>query len=465
MKPFILFCAIFVSLIYFVSCRKEKLISSEDARLELSADTLFFDTVFTSTGSITQGIKIYNNNNGIIRINKIRIGGGAGSPFTMNADGTPGAEVNDLEIAANDSLYVFVTVTINPDNQQLPFLVTDSILISFNSREEKLQLQAFGQNAHFLRANLLQGNQVWNNELPYVILGGLQIDTGATLTIEKGTRIYLHADAPLIVDGTLIVNGTKTDSVVFAGDRLDKEYRDLPAAWPGIYFRSTSKNNSITYSIIKNGYQGIICDQPSTGGGPKLKINDCVIDNMYEAALSGLSSSIEAVNCLITNSGINILILKGGDYIFKHCTAASYSNLFIIHKNPVLYINNWDSTAGIVNTYSLNAAFINSILWSDDNSVDNEVVVSKRGNNPFAVQFDNNLYKAMADPDFSILNNNLRNQDPLFDSVNAGTGYYDFHIGKNPSPAINFGILAGVPKDLDGRNRDNRPDAGCYEAR
>ncbi|WP_336515239.1 hypothetical protein [Pollutibacter soli] len=463
MKPFFILCIIFCGYLVFASCKKESLNTDAGARISFSADTLFFDTVFTRTGSITHQVKIFNANQGRLHLDEIRIGGGSSSPFMMNADGTEGIIVNDLDIASGDSLYVFVTVTIDPNSDQLPFIVTDSLLIAYNGREEKIQLQAFGQNANFLRSNLLQGSHIWNNELPYVILGGIQIDTGAMLTIEKGTRVYLHADAPFIVDGTLKINGTKTDSVVFAGDRLDKEYRDLPAGWPGIYFRGTSKNNQITYAILKNGYQGVVTDQPSPNAEPKLRIHETVIDNMYEAALTGLNSSFEAINCRITNSGINILILKGGNYDIKHCTAASYSNLFITHKNPVLYINNWDSVGGTVYSYNLLARLTNNIFWSDDGIVENEVVVSKRGSNSFDVTFENNLYRANVDPENSFLINNLKNLDPLFDSVNASARYYDFHIGKFPSPAIDYGVPAGVLIDLDGKTRGATPSIGCYE--
>lgn len=463
MKPFLFLTVTICCYLIFASCKKESLNTDPAARISFSADTLFFDTVFTSTGSITQQVKIFNRNDGRLHLDEIRIGGGNTSSFMMNADGTEGARVTNLDIASGDSLYVFVTVTIDPNSEQLPFVVTDSLVISFNGSEEKIQLQAFGQNANFMRSNLLRGSHVWNNELPYVIIGGIQIDTGAILTIEKGTRVYLHADAPFIVDGTLKINGTKTDSVVFAGDRLDKEYRDLPAAWPGIYFRGTSKDNQITYAILKNGYQGVVTDQPASNAAPKLKIHETVIDNMYEAALTGLNSSFEAINCRITNSGINILILKGGDYDIKHCTAASYSNLLITHKNPVLYVNNWDSVGGIVYSFNLQAKLTNNIFWSDDGAVENEVVVSKRGNNTFDVSFENNLYKASIDPENSFLINNLKNQDPMFDSINASAGFYDFHIGKYPSPAINYGVPAGVLTDLDGKTRGVRPSTGCYE--
>src|SRR5690606_39878338 len=85
---------------------------------------------------------------------------------------------------------------------------------------------------------------------PYTTLfrSGIQVDTNATLTIEEGCRIYMHADAPFIVDGTLLVQGDKYDStkVIFRGDRLDVPYRDFPAGWPGIYLdrKSTRLNSS-----------------------------------------------------------------------------------------------------------------------------------------------------------------------------------------------------------------------------
>ncbi|HXS56850.1 MAG TPA: hypothetical protein VN726_12055, partial [Hanamia sp.] len=53
---------IFFSAILFFSCKKESFTTSGDARLYTSADTLAFDTVFTSAGSVTQLFKIFNDN-------------------------------------------------------------------------------------------------------------------------------------------------------------------------------------------------------------------------------------------------------------------------------------------------------------------------------------------------------------------------------------------------------------------
>lgn len=457
-------CAIILG----TSCKKEKsIITSPDVNVYFSADTLKYDTVFTTVGSVTQFFKIFNNNNGRLKLSSIRLMGGAASFYKMNVDGLPGSSFSDVEIGANDSLYVFVSVNINPNAANLPFIVQDSIQLSYNGNTRFVQLQAYGQNAVFLRNQKITGNVTWNNTLPYVILGGLQVDTTATLTIPKGTKVYLHADAPFIVDGTLITTGEKYDStrVVFRGDRLDEPYRDYPAAWPGILFRGQSKNSVLQYTTIKNAYQGIIADGPSINASPKVLLQECIIDNAYDAGILGINSNITARNCLISNCGNNIGFVLGGNYSFTHCTAASFSNLYILHKTPVLVATNYLKQNN--NTYltgNLNASFTNCIFWGQFGTVDDEVVADKIGNNTFNVTLTNCLYK-LKDPLNPLIasTGGLLNQVPLFDSVNTGTQFYNFRL-KTGSPAINSGIATGVPLDLDGNTRPvGLPDRGCYE--
>jgi hypothetical protein len=166
-------------------------------------------------------------------------------------------EADNIELAANDSMYVFVTVNVNPSAANLPFIISDSILINYNGNNRFVQLQSYGQNAHFLNNTIIAANTVWPNDLPYVILGGIQIDTAISLTINAGCRIYSHANAPFIVDGTLIINGTKGNEVQFASDRLDEPYKNFPGGWPGIYFRGKSQDNEMTFAVIKNAYQAL----------------------------------------------------------------------------------------------------------------------------------------------------------------------------------------------------------------
>ncbi len=447
------------------SCKKDSFINSADARLTITADTLKYDTVFTTTGSITKSFKIINENNQKLRLSKVKLMGGAASNYKMNVDGNASNEINNLDIEANDSIYVFVSVTINPNASNLPFIVSDSILINYNGNNRYVQLQAFGQNANFLRNRVITGNVVWTNNLPYVILGSLRIDTMATLTIQPGCRIYSHADAPFIIDGTLTVNGTKVNTVVFTGDRLDEAYKDLPASWPGIYFRGNSKNNVLTYSIVKNAYQAIVTEKPSINANPKIILHQCTVDNAYDAGILCVNSNLLADNSLISNCGSNIILSYGGIYNFTHCTVAGYSTNFINHKNPVLTVNNFSTLTGATLTADLNAAFRNNIFWGDEGYVINEVVVNKQGANPFTVLFEKNIYRALNDPANSVLNGNLKNQNPSFDTIDVTKRIFDFRITKNLSaPGINAGVLTAFPKDLDNNNRNvGLPDLGCYE--
>ena len=91
------------------------------------------------------------------------------------------------------------------------------------------------------------------------------------------------------------------DRVYFRGDRLDAPYKDYPASWPGIFFRSSSHDNEFNYAVIKNAYQALGVQDPSPNANPKLTLNECIIDNAYDAGIITVNSSVTARNCLISN--------------------------------------------------------------------------------------------------------------------------------------------------------------------
>lgn len=448
-------------LLVFFSCRKDSFITSGDARVTISADTLKYDTVFVTAGSTYRSFTIINDNNQKLRLSSIKLMGGTSSVYKINVDGTPGTQFTNLELEPNDSLYVFAQVNVNPGAASLPFILRDSIEISYNGKTRLVQLEAWGQNAHFFRDKIVSVNETWNNDLPYVILGSLQVNNNTTLTINKGCRIYVHADAPIVVNGTLQVNGLKDtiDRVYFRGDRMDDPYKDYPASWPGIFFQTSSKDNVLNYAVIKNAYQAIGIQDPSTNPNPKLTLNECVIDNAYDAGIVSLNSSIRARNCLITNCGKNLLLAKGGDYQFTHCTVVTYANRFIDHKDPVLTLTNFANSSSA----DLTAVFRNCIFWGENGLVNDEVVVLKNGVTAFNVNFDHNLWKVQTTPANIISNQIINNLAPQFDSISTSDNYYDFRL-KATSPAINKGVNTTILTDLDGNSRAiGLPDLGCFE--
>jgi hypothetical protein len=70
----------------FTSCKKDSFITSENASISFSANSLHFDTVFTSVGSVTQSLKVFNLNDQKLRLSKIELAGGVSSAFKINVN-------------------------------------------------------------------------------------------------------------------------------------------------------------------------------------------------------------------------------------------------------------------------------------------------------------------------------------------------------------------------------------------
>lgn len=454
-----------ISCFIFSSCQKDSFILSGNALLNTSVDTLKYDTVFTSIGSVTQSFKINNTNNQKLLLSTVKLMSGTASAYSININGNPVNNLSNIEVAGNDSIYVFVSVKINPNTANLPFVVKDSILIAYNGNNKYIQLEAYGQNANFLRNRTITSNITWANNLPYVILGGLTINAGATLNIEAGCKIYAHANAPILVNGSLITNGTLQQPVTFNGDRLDGEYKDFSAAWPGIYFTGSSINNVLTHTLIKNAVQAVVVEKPANNNMPKLILHQCIIDNASDVGLLSVNSSITADNSLITNCGNNISLTYGGVYNFINCTVAAYSTNYSAHNKPVLLVNNSTINGGNVLSAALSANFTNCIFWGDGGLIDNEVVVDKQGVNTFTVLFDHCIYKDKTDPVNSTITKCIKNQTPLFDNIDLTKKIYNFNITNTLAPGIDKGLNGtGFTKDLNDNNRVvNIIDIGCYE--
>ena len=198
----------------FSSCRKDELIGSDPSyKLSFSSDTLIFDTIFTTIGSTTRTLKIFNPNDQRINISHIRLAGGSSSPYSLNINGVAGSSTENLGIAANDSVFIFVKVTIDPNLQNNPLIITDSIVFETNGNIQDVDLAAWGQDAHFFVGNAkLPGlsypyiivaneneNITWEDDKPYVIYGWAVIDSAASLSIGPGVDIHFHQNSGLWV--------------------------------------------------------------------------------------------------------------------------------------------------------------------------------------------------------------------------------------------------------------------------
>jgi hypothetical protein len=466
------------------SCRKKTTLTAGGV-LKFSSDTLKFDTVFTAAGSFTTGILIYNPQSEAVVLSSVRLKGGATSFFHLNVDGFPGNDIANLKIAAHDSIYVFATVNIDPNNKLMPFVVMDSLIATLNGREFYVPFQAYGQNAHYVVDSALSTNATWTKDLPYVIIWtgdtskprGLQINPGVKLTLNQGCRVYMHQTANITVFGSLVSNGTKADSVILQGDRLDRAYfgyMGYPGEWGGLYIDSKSSGSKLTYTIVQNCGNGslgipaaiwVALDSVNNPAKPQLTLDHTTIRNAYGYGIYSFHGSVVATNCLIHTTGQQALaVVLGGNDSFVNCTFANYGTSAVSHANAgtvAILDYYWDGVSGHpVYFANLNTVMRNCVVYG---SLDSEAIFDTSGSpagTEVFLNLDHCLLKlgTIREP-FAQMNGCVINQDPKFKSTQNA----DFHIGSG-SPAIGAGVqVPDILNDLDGNTWSNPMDIGCYK--
>lgn len=476
-------------LAYLAACNQtEEFITDAGAKLEFSVDTLRFDTVFTALGSATRIIKVYNRNDQALRISRVTLEGSTGAFFRMNVDGTPGKTVEDVEVYARDSVYVFVEVTINPDQpvSLSPFVVQDRIVFETNGNVQQVLLEAWGQNANYIPSRFSKGTPslytcnmgewVWDDPKPYVLYGVVFIDS-CTLNIPPGTQIYVHGGVAqnaqfgvfndgilyTLANGRLRVNGTAANPVVFQGDRLEPAFEAERGQWYGIILGRGSRGNEIHHATVKNAAFGVYVDSLA-----ELTTTHSRYFNTTGAGLIGYRSKITADNCLVYNNGTaSVSLIQGGDYVFRHCTMANYgaSAPGLAMSNFICYKDNLDCGPDKRGDYRLNATFRNCIVFgSRPLGMSLADITNGEQESMFNVQFDRCILRVNNDIPayFPRLHTDCifgTNNDKIYLDIPGR----DFRLD-SLSIAIDQGLpLPGITTDIDGNARDAMPDLGCFE--
>lgn len=464
---------IFAVLVFsWLSCRKDNVFLKGEGTLSFSKDTVYFDTVFTRLPgspyprSINKRFMVRNPYKESVKVNA-KVMGGSSSQYRFNVDGRFGIVINDIEILPKDSAWVFVECTLDPNNLINPVLVRDSLSFETNGKQQFVQLAAYGWDAYYYKDSVFEQNTVISKtDKPHVIVNSIFVDKNVTLTIEKGVHFYSTANSvfrdnlgdlfnisAINVLGTLKVNGTATEPVVFEGDRLQPGFENQAGQWRGIHFYRSSVNNELKYTEIKNATIGIRVDSLSENSDPNLIVRNTIIKNISAYGILGLTAEIYIENSMITNCGANTLLAYyGGNYTIRHCTFYGSSG----RRDPHLIFNNQlrDDNKVVIKTYPIGFAILNSIIW---------------GVNETEIGFDlsSNVTPNPALASHSIIRSKaalngvelLLNQNPLFKNLVKN----DFKL-ESTSPAINKGSSDyRLTLDLEDKTRSNPPDMGAYE--
>ena len=492
LKKSILIFGIIATVSLFSGCIDNNFSENPLHKLTFSADTLSFDTLFSTIPSYTAELMIYNRNNKALKISKIYLENGSNSVFRFNLDGFVPNSANvltDIEIAAHDSLFLMVEVTFNENDSVLPVYISENLVFNTNGNPQKIVLEAYSQDAVIFRDKTLTQNTTFTSEKPYLIFNFLHIAAGKTLTINAGTKIFLHKNASIIADGNIISNGTVNERVIIRGDRFDLAYTDvpydfLPAQWGMIYLQNETGDNIFKNTTIRSG-SGILLLGNSIIH-TKLRLENCVIHNMNGFGILSQFGNLEIVNSEISNCRNACVAILGGAIKMVHSTIANYftwNTSDTSREDPALFISNFFVQDKVVYPFPITSAVVeNSIIFGNQK---NELVLKDtadtNGSIMFNVLISNCLIRAekIERPELeNIIWSYAGNQpngkvdtvfvNPLVDWKNFKLkGYYNFQLAENSraKDVANQQVAAQYPTDLLGKNRfaDAKPDLGAYE--
>jgi hypothetical protein len=456
--------------IAFSACRKESFTTTES--VIVNTDTLWFDTVFTKVAtrtplSVNKQILVYNPSKESIRTS-IRLGGGPNSHFRLNVDGEPGYSFTDIEIFPEDSLFLFVEVHPDPNNNSPefnPLIIRDSLLFSTNGEESKTMLIGWGQDAHYIFRDSIESDTTWaNDKLPIVVYGYCYVKPDVKLTIEKGMKVHFSPRSWLFVEGEVAIKGTKEEPVLMQGDRLQPAWEERSGQWGGVWISYPSYGSTIEHAIIKNGTVGVYCDSTAGRDGERnVTLKKTMIRNMSFDGISGKGSTIYAENCVSTNCGrFGFLANQGGDYTLYHNTFYTDGRDFSRQEPTFAYLNvrRDPITNAVLETYDIKFTFLNNIV--DGINLDGEIFGDldfSKVDSPSVVDY--NLLRSTSDIYFGTGSSNIELDNITYvDKTN-----YNLDLD-TLSPARNKAILLSpiIPQDYCDRARDNTPDIGAYES-
>lgn len=449
--------------------------TNPNLRLSFSLDTLTFDTVFSSVGSATRQFMIYNTNKEPLNIESILLAGGGSTGFRINVDGRKGDSFSNIGILDEDSLFVFVEVTVDPNGKDHPLLIEDSVVFSVNGIRQSVLLEAYGQDVNLYKGGItFTRDTTLTARRPYLVYDSLVIAPDTKLTIEEGATFYMHDKAHIVVNGSIETKGTQEKPVTFRGDRLDNlldelPYDRTPGLWGGITFKASSFNNTMSHTIVRNGQTGLRF-LASTPEQPKITIDNSQLSNAKGNLLSAVNCRISVTNTELSNACGAVVGLVGGEYDFTHCTIVNYMTLAkvdTLEKVSVALANRVSEAE----KYPLSVTFRNTII---DGGNSEELTRSEIDESvDFNYQFVNCMIKSRGgiQTDDHFKDCLIKGWSPTYISRGGSDNdyYLDFRLAADTTLCVGAAdptIAGQYPTDRLGTNRlesEKGPSIGAYE--
>lgn len=451
------------------SCIEDNFTLSPSDQPYFSTDTLKMGDVYTLEGTPTHRFTVINPHDKALNISSIALRDDDEHMFRLNVDGISDRTFSNVEIRANDSIFVFVEATL-PENGTIEQTeINRHIDFVTNGVTSTVVFNIVGQDAMRIDKLNISNDTIFEPGLPYLIADTIHVEAGATLTLKPGVKLRFREKAAMKVSGTLISEGTSEQQIEMIGHRDGYvagsiPYEIMSGQWGGIYFTPTSRGNRIAYTSIRNSNDGLTFDAPSEDvDEPILRMYNSQVRNTTNYIIDAYHSNLELVGCELADASNGILRLIGGTHVINHCTIANYYLFTVLGAASIdLYHLNAencevDEEENPINRPYLTADFTNCIVYGNGTLIShgdltNTAVTIRRCLLGVAGEDDDNFISCLWD------------QDPLYYTERLEY-HFDYRL-KPKSPAIGASFteydIYGLTTDRYGVAHTSPADLGAY---
>ena len=215
----------------------------------------------------------------------------------------------------------------------------------------------------------INSNTDWGTNARIHIDGALTIGSSATLTIGPGSIIKVDPDLEIAVNGSIVVNGTTTNPVVFTA-----QDRNVP--WGGFLFEASTSTGDFNGTIMtaSGADSNWFSNNPGHGSshrkdqclfylsnGARLTLTDCYLVANHGQAGHGEDSYLTMTGCLVQKC-TTVGQYNGGAVILEDCALIEFPSAtdpYVDADNDAIYL-----TDGV---HSLTDCLIG---WAPDDGID-----------------------------------------------------------------------------------------------
>ena len=226
-----------------------------------------------------------------------------------------------------------------------------------------------------IASGTLAADTTWTDDAPYVVNGPITVLEGVTLAIEPGAIVkfggpgcYFYGLPGIVVQGTLIADGTSENPIVFTSVHDHSVGGETgngspaPGNWDKIRFASTSVDSLLRHAVVQyGGFSGRYCCGPY--GGCNKSDNDSGAIQIYSSSVSIVDSEISENKMGIYANGASPEIR---DNIFRENTDIGIK--CVNGSLPVIEGNTFDGNGGyaVYNAESLVVVIAENNYWGQD---------------------------------------------------------------------------------------------------